>query len=41
MLRDALECYRDEKTIPKAGAALEKNRIARWLEHPLAAKMLH
>ena len=40
-LREALERYRDEKTIHKAGATQESNRIARWLEHPLAAKMLH
>jgi hypothetical protein len=37
-LSAALERYRDEKTIHKAGAAQEKNRIARWLERPLAAK---
>jgi integrase len=40
-LREALERYRDEKTIHKAGAEQEKCRIARWLERPLAAKMLH
>lgn len=40
-LREALERYRDEKTIHKVGATQERNRIARWLEHPLAAKMLH
>lgn len=40
-LRAALERYRDEKTVNKAGAEQEKNRIARWLTHPLADKMLH
>jgi integrase len=40
-LRAALERYRDEKTVHKAGASQERNRIARWLEHPLAAKLLH
>ncbi|MGQ0749446.1 MAG: tyrosine-type recombinase/integrase [Betaproteobacteria bacterium] len=40
-LRQALERYRDEKTIHKASAEQERYRIARWLEHPLAAKMLH
>ena len=40
-LREALERYRDEKTIHKAGAEQEKGRIARWLKHPLAGKMLH
>jgi hypothetical protein len=33
-LREGLERYRDEKTLHKAGAAQERNRIARWLEHP-------
>lgn len=40
-LREALGRYRDEKTIHKASAEQERYRIARWLEHPLAAKMLH
>ena len=40
-LREGLERYRDEKTLHKAGAAQERNRIAHWLKHPLAAKMLH
>lgn len=40
-LREGLARYRDEKTVHKAGAAQERNRIARWLEHPLAGKMLH
>ena len=40
-LREALERYRDEKTVNKAGARQERDRIARWLEHPLAGKMLH
>jgi len=40
-LREALERYRDEKTVHKAGADQERNRIARWLKHPLAGKMLH
>jgi hypothetical protein len=40
-LRAALERYRDEKTIHKAGADQERNRIERWLEHPLADKLLH
>ncbi len=40
-LREALERYRDEKTVHKAGAEQERYRIARWLEHPLASKMLH
>jgi integrase len=40
-LRAALERYRDAKTVNKAGAAQERNRIARWLQHPLADKMLH
>ena len=40
-LREALERYRDEKTIRKAGAFQENYRIARWLEHPLASKLLH
>src|SRR4051812_14079828 len=41
LLRAALERYRDEKTINKAGAEQERNRIARWLENPLADKLLH
>jgi len=40
-LREALERYRDEKTIHKAGADQERNRIVHWLKHPLAGKMLH
>lgn len=40
-LHDALERYRDEKTVHKSGAMQETNRIARWLKHPLAKKMLH
>jgi len=40
-LREALERYRDEKTPHKAGAEQERSRIARWIEHPLAGKMLH
>jgi integrase len=40
-LREALERYRDEKTVHKAGADQERNRIAHWLNHPLAGKMLH
>ena len=40
-LREALERYRDEKTLHKAGAEQERYRIARWLKHPLAGTMLH
>lgn len=40
-LRAALERYRDEKTVNKAGAKQERNRIARWLENPLVDKLLH
>ena len=40
-LREALERYRDEKTVHKAGAEQERYLIARWLKHPLAGKMLH
>jgi integrase len=40
-LRSALERYRDEKTVHKAGAPQERNRIGRWLKHPLAEKLLH
>ena len=43
-LREALERYRDEKTIHKATKPVPGRKgIAspRWLEHPLAAKMLH
>jgi hypothetical protein len=40
-LREDLIRYRDEKTIHKSGAMQETNRIARWLENPLAKKMMH
>lgn len=40
-LSQALARYRDEKTVHKAGAGQERNRIACWLKHPLAEKMLH
>lgn len=40
-LREGLERYRNEKTIHKSGAMQETNRIARWLENPLAKKMMH
>lgn len=39
--REAPERHRDEKTVHEAGAEQERNRIARWLEHSLAGKMLH
>jgi len=40
-LRAALERYRNEKTVHKAGAEQERKRIDRWLKDPLADKLLH
>ena len=37
---EALERYRNEKTPHRAGADQERYRIARWLDQPLAEKML-